>query len=269
MASEVVAEERASADEVRADEVQRAAQPAVSQQAQRFRPTDRSVEEILSQRAAAPPPLDFSQRLDSAHDRVYAWTQGLVQRTDHRFAGDEDPLKPVPAAPFRLGLVGEAIDRSDGVKLDLEAQFDIALNMPNIEERLRIFVTSGSLDEAPSNERETQGLRAGLRYQLLRFLDFDLGVRVDVPPVAFASIKWNGEFGLGSWDFYPFAKIFAETKESVGYAAATTFDRWTGRRLLRSSTYAKWRADRNRTQWSQTLVYARANEIMVPKRFGS
>jgi hypothetical protein len=195
--------------------------------------------------------------------------QGVVEGTDHRFAGDEEPLKPVPAAPFRLGLVGEAVDRSDGVKLDLEAQFDITLNMPNIEERLRIFVTSGSLDEAPSNERETQGLRAGLRYEVLRFLDFDLGVRVDVPPVAFASLKWTREYSLGNWDFYPFAKVFAETKESVGYAAATTFDRWTGRRLLRSTTYAKWRADRDRTQWSQTLVYARANEIMVPTRFGS
>jgi hypothetical protein len=294
LASEVIAEERAATDEVRADGEQRvedelraendqradagreasaSAPPATAladrQQAQRFRPTDRSVEEIRSQRAAAPPPLDFSQRLDYGHDRVYAWMQGLVERTDHRFAGDEGPLMPVPAAPFRLGLVGEAIDRSDGVKLDLEAQFDIALNMPNIEERLRIFVTSGSLDEAPSNERETQGLRAGLRYELLRFLDFDLGIRVNVPPVAFASLKWTREYTLGSWDFYPFAKIFAETKESVGYAAATTFDRWTGRRLLRSTTYAKWRADRNRTQWSQTLVYARANEIMVPTRFGS
>jgi hypothetical protein len=300
MASEVIAEERAATEEVRADDVLReeveqqvaedlqAAQapppaapvPTIAtpspvttaqarQQAQRFRPPARSVEDIRSQRATAPPPLDFSQRLDYAHDRVYAWMQGVVERTDHRFAGDDEPLKPVPASPFRLGLVGEAINRSDGVKLDLEAQFDIALSLPNIEERLRIFVTSGSLDEAPTNQRETQGLRAGLRYPVLSFLDFDLGVRVDVPPVAFASLKWTREYTLGSWDFYPFAKVFAETKESVGYAAAATFDRWTGRRLLRTSTYAKWRADRNATQWSQTLVYGRANEIMVPSRFGS
>lgn len=307
MASEVIAEERAATDEVRADDLLRAeeelrveesvqaqeaqqaegGQPAADvvpaavvapspaatalarQQAQRFRPPDRSVEDIRSQRAAAPPPLDFSQRLDYAHDRVYAWMQGVVERTDHRFAGENESLKPVPAAPFRLGLVGEAIDRSDGLKPDLEAQFDISLSLPNIEDRLRIFVTSGSLDEAPSNERETEGLRAGLRVEAFRSLNFDLGVRVDVPPVAFASLKWTREYTLGSWDFYPFGKIFAETKESVGFAAATTFDRWTGRRLLRSTTYAKWRADRDRTQWNQTLIYGRANEIMVPSRFGS
>ncbi len=73
----------------------------------------------------------------------------------------------------------------------------------------------------------------------------------------------------GSWDFYPLAKIFAETKESVGYAAATTFDHWSGRTLLRSSTYAKWRLDRDRTEWSHTLIFARAHELIVPDRYGS
>jgi hypothetical protein len=90
-----------------------------------------------------------------------------------------------------------------------------------------------------------------------------------VPPVAFAALKWTREFPLGRWDFYPFAKIFAETEQSVGYAAAATFDRWSARHLLRSSTYAKWRADRDRTEWSHTLVYARAHELIVPDRHGS
>jgi hypothetical protein len=112
-------------------------------------------------------------------------------------------------------------------------------------------------------------VRAGLRYQVLPFFDFDLGVRIDVPPVAFASLKWSREYQLGQWDFYPLVKLFAETRESVGYAAGTTFDRWSGRRLLRSSTYAKWRHDRDQTEWSQSFVFARANELIVPDRYGS
>ena len=87
--------------------------------------------------------------------------------------------------------------------------------------------------------------------------------------MAFAAVKWTRQIALGDWDFYPFAKLFAETKQSVGYAAAATFDRWTGRRLLRSSTYAQWRADLNRTQWTQSLVYAHARELLVPDRYGS
>jgi hypothetical protein len=235
----------------------------------RYRPPALTASEILQQISAVPPPLDFMQRLDAAHDRIYAWTQGRVEAVDQRFAERDKPLRPVPAAPFRLGMTGEWIDRSGGREVDLFAEFDITLRLPNIERRLGIFVTSGDLDEAPRSARTGEALRAGLRYPVLRYLDFDLGMRVDAPPVAFASLKWTREFDLGRWDFYPFAKVFAETKESVGYAAASTFDRWNGRHLLRSSTYAKWRADQDRTQWTQTLIYARAHQLIVPDRIGS
>src|SRR5690606_12146528 len=124
-------------------------------------------------------------------------------------------------------------------------------------------------DEAPRRERDEQNLSAGLRYELWRFLDFDIGVRIDKAPVAFAALKWSREIPLGRWDFYPFAKIFAETKESVGYVAAVTFDRWVGRHLFRTATYAKWRADTSDTKWSESLIYARANQLIVPDRYGS
>ena len=55
----------------------------------------------MAENAAAEPALDFEQRLDQAHDRVYAWTQGVVEATDHRFAAQDRELQPVPAAPFR------------------------------------------------------------------------------------------------------------------------------------------------------------------------
>ena len=245
------------------------ASPGARARGERYRPTDLSVQEIRAQSATVRPPLDFNQRLDHAHDRIYAWTQGMVEAADRRLADKDRTLQPVPAAPFRIGITGEWLDRSSGREFGLLAEFDIALSLPNLERRLGVFITSGDLYEAPRSERSTEGLRAGLRYQLLRSLDCDLGMRVDVPPVAFAALKWSREFGLGRWDFHPFAKVFAETKESVGFAAATTFDRWNGRHLLRSSTYAKWRADRNRTQWTETLIYARAHELLVPDRHGS
>jgi hypothetical protein len=236
---------------------------------QRYFPTDRSVDEILKSNAAAAPPLDFQQRVDHTHDQIYAWTQGLVEATDHKFAAQDRELLPIPAAPFRIGVNLQSIDHSDGVQLDLDVDLDIALSLPNIEKRLRIFVTSDALDEAPRAIGENPGLRAGVRFPLYKFLDFDLGIKLDVPPVAFASVKWSREVPLGNWTFYPLAKLFADSKESVGYAVAATFDRWYGRNLFRSSTYAKWRADRDAIEWSQSLIYARANEIIVPERYGS
>ncbi len=236
--------------------------------AQRYFPTELTVDEILKSNAAAPPPLDFQQRVDQAHDRVYAWTQGVVEATDHKFASKDREMLPVPAAPFRIAVNLQSIDRSDGLDLNLDVDLDIALSLPNIEKRFRIFITSDALDEAPRVAGDNPGLRAGLRIPVRKFLDFDLGVKLDVPPVAFASVRWTREFPLGNWTFYPFAKLFADTKESVGYAAAATFDRWYGRNLFRSSTYGKWRADRDAIDWSQSLIFARANEIIVPERYG-
>jgi hypothetical protein len=242
---------------------------AAAERRQRYRPTGRSIAEIRSQSAETPPPLDFPQRLDNAHDRIYVWGQEAVQATDRRFADDDKPLKPVPAAPFRLATTIQTIDHTDGLDLDVDLDFDIALQLPNIEERLGIFITSDELDGSTRGIGDESRLRAGVRYQLLRHLDFDVGIRLDVPPVAFTSVKWTREFQLGRWDFYPLAKLFLETKESFGYGLGATFDHWSGRNLLRSSTFAKWRHDRDQTEWSQTLIYARARELIVPDRYGS
>jgi hypothetical protein len=112
--------------------------PPTGHLTQRFFPTDRSVDEILKSNAAAAPPLDFQQRVDYTHDRIYAWTQGLVEATDHKFAAEDRELLPVPAAPFRIGMNLQSIDHSDGLDLLLDVDLDIALSLPNIEKRLRI-----------------------------------------------------------------------------------------------------------------------------------
>jgi hypothetical protein len=233
----------------------------------RIQPTDRSVTEIRQEAAAAP--SGDEPRLDQLHDAVYVSVQGLVAATDQRFASRDGELVPVPAAPFRVGTTLEFLDRSDGVKLRLNAEFDIALRLPNIEKRLGFFITSEELDAAPRAAGADTSVRAGLRYDLLRDVEFDIGVRVDAPPAAFTSVKWQRQVDIGAWNFYPLVKLFADTDESVGYAAAATFDRWSGYNLLRSSSYAKWRNDRDRTEWSQSVIVGRARELLVPDRYGS
>lgn len=242
---------------------------AAASRSERSHPTERSTQEIRTQNAGASLPLDLEQRLDFAHDRLYTWQQSLVEATDRRFAAKDRPREPVPAAPFRIGSTLEAVDRAGGTDFAFDMNFDIALRLPNIEKRLRIFVTSDQLEGGTRDVRRNSQLRAGLRYQLLRDVDFDLGMRLGVPPVAFAEAKWLREFGLGRWEFYPLFKVFIETKQSLGSAAGATFDHWSGRNLVRSSAYAKWRADTDRTEWSQTLIYARARELIVPDRYGS
>jgi len=243
--------------------------PPSTSGSRRYRPTSRSAREIREQNAAAPPPLDFEQRLDHAHDRLYAWMQGVVEATDHRLAKPEREPQPVPAAPFRIGLALETIDREGDAQFRLLGELEVALQLPNTEKRLRVFITSDDLDESPQGYEWRSGLSAGLRRELLRNLDFDLGVRLDAPPVAFTSVKWSREVPLGGISFYPFAKVFLESSDGFGASAAATFDHWSGRTLLRSSTYARWTADGDRKDWTQSLVFARAHELIVPDRYGS
>ncbi|HTQ36716.1 MAG TPA: hypothetical protein VMH77_06745, partial [Steroidobacteraceae bacterium] len=232
----------------------------------RVGPTSRSTREIRDQNAEVQPPLDLEQRLDSAHDRLYAWEQGVVEGTDRMFAAKDRPLEPVPAAPFRIATTLDAFARAP--HLDTDVDFDIALHLPNIQKRLGVFVTSEELDEDTRAVNRNSRLRAGLRYELVRALDFDLGVRLDVPPVAFASVKWSREHDLGAWQFYPLLKLFAETNDGLGAAGGATFDHWSGRQLLRSSSYGKWLRDSGQTEWSQTFIYAQARELIVPERYG-
>lgn len=236
---------------------------------ERYRPTDRSVRDIREQNAASAPPLDFEQRLDQSHDRFYAWMQGVVESTDRRLASADRVPSPVPAAPFRIGLTLQAIDRNGHAKFGFDGELDMALQLPNTERRLRVFITSDDPDESPRNSGHRAFLSAGLRRELLRGMDFDLGLRLDAPPVAFTSVKWSREIPLGGISFYPFAKIFLESDDGFGASAAATFDHWSGRTLLRASTFARWTADGDRKDWSQSLVFARAHELIVPDRYGS
>ncbi len=155
----------------------------------------------------------------------------------------------------------ETLDRSGAMKFRFDGELDMNLRLPNTERRLRVFITSDNPDEAPrGTRRDSASLSAGLRHELARYLDFDVGVRVDAPPVAFTSIKYSREIQLGGISFYPFAKVFVESSDGFGASAAATFDHWSGRTLLRSSSFAKWTADGDHKDWSQSLIFARAHE---------
>ncbi|MEO8307665.1 MAG: hypothetical protein ABI616_06450 [Pseudomonadota bacterium] len=234
--------------------------PEIAPEVTRHRPTSLQVDDLLAEHASAPPPVGFEDYIDYAHDGVFAWTQGIVEGTDHRFADKTKDLDPVPAAPFRVGLSVESVDRSDGLDLSLDAEFDIQLKLPNIQKRLSLFVTSDTLDEAPREAGEDTNLSAGLRYALFENLDFDVGVKFEIRPVAFTSLKWKNDYKLGKWDFHPYIKLFLESDDGLGLSSAATFDRWWGRELFRTSSYGKWLVDSNKVKWTQSLVYAHVSE---------
>ena len=205
--------------------------------------------------------------LDRLHDRLFLGVQDFITDVDERYIDDPATALPVPVSPFRIGLQAETLRRADGT-LDTAPRIDVdlLLKMPNLQRRLQLFITSDAVDESPLRAGNSlYDLRAGARFSLLRNLDFDVGVRADLPPVAFASLRWQKQWSLGDLQIQPFAKSFLETKRGLGTAYGLNLERWIDRWVLRSASYANWRLDTRATQWTQAFIVARASEVI---RFG-
>lgn len=242
---------------------------APTRRSPRVGPSELSTAEIREQAARRPYPLDFGQRLDRGHDWLYVNAQEFVENTDRRFAPPDAELLPVPATPLRLAVVTETINRPDGAKFELNLNLDVTLKLPNLERRLRIFITNDDVAESPDRAGERGNLRAGVRFNPASNFDFDIGVRGDLPPIAFASLRWTKFYPVGRWDIYPFGKLFAETEEGLGASTGLTFDRRLGETLIgRASSFAQWRKDTAEIEWTQILLLAHADELLVPERYG-
>jgi hypothetical protein len=240
-----------------------------TRRSRRIGPSESSTAEIREEAARRPYPLDFGQRLDRGHDWLYVNAQEWVERTDRRFAPPDAELLAVPATPFRLALITETINRPDGPKFEIDLNLDVSLRLPNLERRLKIFITNDDVAESPDRASDRDNLRAGLRFNPASNFDFDVGVRGDIPPIAFASLRWSKFQPIGRWDVYPFAKLFAETDDGLGLSSGLTLDRRLGEQLIgRASSFARWRKDRAEIDWTQVLLLAHADELLVPERYG-
>ena len=249
------------------------ASPAVAEEAsypyEVIVPTGRNAQELREAQPRGDAGTGFGARLDRWHDKLYMGVQNFIERTDQRFADNELEMLSVPASPFRIGSETEFVDTGHRLDFNGRLSVDFLLQLPNIEQRLRLFVTSEDVQESPDQlGRSDNGVRAGLRYSTLRYFDFDVGLRADFPDAAFASLRWQRVYQAGGWDVQPFAKVYVQTGDGIGVASGVTFDHWKNRWLVRSASYANWFRNEAATSWTQTIVVAKAREIIRFGRFG-
>jgi hypothetical protein len=224
----------------------------------------------LAQAADAARESSTSERLDGWHDWLYLKVQDWAQGLDHHFVREGQPAEPTPSSPFRISFDAEAVNHPGGLAYRARPEVDLLLQLPNLEKRLKIFITSDDVQESPNLVDDSdRRVRAGGRLALTDYLNFDLGIRLDLPPAAFGAIRFQRQYGLAGWDIEPFAKVYYDTKDHFGAASGITFDRWMNRFLVRSSTYGNWRNDQDATRWTQTLMFAHAREILRFGRYGS
>lgn len=224
-----------------------------------IRPSILDIERLVDE------PIEAASSLDAWHNQIFLGVQRRLLSFDHRFLDPLEEAVPVPVSPFRLGVDLTGLHRDGSFDLETAADFDISLNLPNLEQSLDVFVTTDALSES-TLEQATESLRAGLRYDPVRFLNVEVGAKLAAPPVGFVALRTGRAFSSGAWRIEPFLKVFAETDEGFGVASSVLIDRWRQRHLLRSSFSMRWLHEVGETNWSYQFVSAHAKAVISPDR---
>jgi hypothetical protein len=207
-------------------------------------------------------------RLDHAHDWLYRRIQYLIEDIDTWFA--ESGVTPivVPVSPLRVDFDGEFLRNRSGFGLVSGRTFDASLRVPNLEHRLKVFITNNDLKEAPVDPAQAQNpVRLGLRLAPVSHVEFELGARAKLLPSAFGTIRWTDEFGAGLLRFYPFAKVFVETGSGLGASGGVAVEHWSGRWVVRSASYADWTRNTAATDWTQSFIVGYARAVIQERRY--
>lgn len=229
---------------------------------------------IAKAEPVAPKPVDapWRQQADRWHDQVYAWVQRQLQDLDGALAsegvtpnaGDGSRATDESRSPFRLELDLSVGDFASGSALSSAARFDIDLQLPQLERRLRVFLTTDDVSETLSDTAKEW--RAGLRLPAFQDADLELGIKLDTPPVAFAAVRWGRELRQGSWWIHPFAKVFIDSEQGFGASSALVIDHWDGGFLWRSSSSILGLPRDSRFLWGQSWVVAQTREVLYAGR---
>jgi hypothetical protein len=226
-----------------------------------IRPSMLDIERLVDE------PIEASSSLNAWHNRIFLGVQRRLLSFDHRFLdpSEEAVAVAVPVSPFRLGVDLIGLGRDGSVDFETAADFDISLNLPNLEQSLDVFITTDALSES-TLEQATESLRAGLRYDPVRLMNVEVGAKLAAAPVGFVAVRTGRAFSSGAWRIEPFLKVFAETDEGFGLASSVLIDRWRQRHLLRSSLSVRWLNETGETGWSYQFVSAHAKAVISPDR---
>jgi hypothetical protein len=231
------------------------------------RPSSGTVKEL---RAIATRAVDtLGDYLDEGHDWLYRRSQYLIEDVDTWFTEEGVAPLVVPVSPLRVDFDGELLHKKDGYGLTSIHNFDATLRIPNLERRLRLFITSYSIQETPVVDptQQPNPVRAGLRLTPIAHVDIEFGAHARIWPSAFGTVRWARDWSAGSLHLYPFVKVYAETGSGLGMAAGLGVDRWSGRWVLRSASYADWFRDRAATDWTQTIIFGYARAVIQERRY--
>ncbi len=210
----------------------------------------------------------FARRLDVGHDWLYRQMQRFFEALDMKFDTPSQAPMVVPLSPVRIGIDLQVLHRADGVDVGGSPDLEVALALPNLERRLKLFVTSASLQEAPVDPSEEHNpLSLGARFSPQTHLNLELGVQASQSPSAFAAIRWAQTVSLGPLSLYPFIKPYVQSGVGIGASGGVVLEAWDDRWVLRSSSYANWVRNASATGWTQTMIFGYARAVIQERRY--
>ena len=215
-----------------------------------------------------------ARRLDYLHANVQRRVSEPLRASDAYFALDPEAPIPVPETQFRLGLYG-SVRESEGFELKLSPNLEIDVELPNLKQKLRVFVESARANDLPQNqmsEQENRGINVGARKFWERMnLSFDAGVRAKWLPEAFGRISWKRQWNCGKLDITPEARLFYETEDKEGVLASLFVNRWIGdsnEGIVIQDASVKWRESQDTLEWGASLAAARVISMLDENQRG-
>ena len=201
----------------------------------------------------------WGDRLDYIHAGMESHLTDKVYDVDSYFVvPGEEALKPA-AAKFRFGLYFELDE--NGSEFALDSDFDIEVELPNLEKRWKVFITREGVGDLPGlapTERDND-INIGVRSWNDRFnIKMDAGVKARWLPEAFARVSWQPQWKVGALRLYPFQRFYWESDDGFGEISQLTAQMWLGekqRHILRSVSAAKYAEDTYGFHLEQTLIY--------------
>jgi hypothetical protein len=211
----------------------------------------------------------LGKRLDRGHDWLYRRLQHFFEKIDLKFGSPDQAPIVVPLSPVRIGFDAQFLHRPDGIDSSAYRELEAALALPNIERRMKLFVTSADVQETPVDPAEEHNpLSFGAQFSPQSHLNLELGVRGSTSPSAFAAVRWAPTtWSLGPLSIYPFVKPYVQSGMGIGTSGGIALEAWSDRWMVRSASYADWVRDTSATNWSQTLVFGYARAVIQERRY--
>ena len=225
----------------------------------------------------------FGEKIDWIHMNMYNTTQDTVNKFDRWFWCRREEKQTIEPSRFRIGAFGEAhISKENRVDLQPLADFDADINLPNMERRLKLVLTTIDPTRLPGTDitdQQDTALRAALSRKWTPNVSTDIGVRARWLPELYAHAIWSTTWNSGKWLLYPEQKFYWEEEPGIGEISTLVLDHWKNRWNTRFSTAIKWseqdRDDDHQNdrpdegfRWSEVYLFGYATELLDESQLG-